>query len=100
MSTTTASPIVAAPGGSFLLETRTPAEVFTPEDLTEEQRQIAATAARFANVRRFSRQLPPSKPRSLGVLAGLMRKAADLGFASVDIPRSTAAWAWIRSAPR
>ncbi|MGA3071408.1 MAG: hypothetical protein ABSD43_14465 [Terracidiphilus sp.] len=43
-----ASPIVAAAGGSFLLETRTPAEVFTPEDLNEEQRQIASTAARFA----------------------------------------------------
>ncbi len=48
MSTLSASPIVAAAGGSFLLETRTPAEVFTPEDLNEEQRQIAATAAQFA----------------------------------------------------
>ena len=48
MSVVTASPIVAAAGGSFLLETRKPAEVFTPEDLNEEQRQIAATAAQFA----------------------------------------------------
>ena len=48
MSTQTVSPIVAAPGGSFLLETRTSAEVFTPEDLNEEQRQIAATAVQFA----------------------------------------------------
>ena len=48
MSTLSASPIVAAAGGSFLLETRAPAEVFTPEDLNEEQRQIAATAAQFA----------------------------------------------------
>ena len=42
MSTETASPVVAAPGGSFLLETRNPSEIFTPEDLSEEQRQIAA----------------------------------------------------------
>ena len=48
MSTQSVSPFVAAAGGSFLLETRTPAEIFTPEDLDEEQRQIAATAARFA----------------------------------------------------
>ncbi len=48
MSTLSASPIVAAAGGSFLLETRTPAEIFTPEDQNEEQRQIAATAAQFA----------------------------------------------------
>jgi len=48
MSTLTVSPIVAAAGGSFLLETRAPAEVFTPEDLNEDQRQIASTAAQFA----------------------------------------------------
>jgi len=35
-------------GGSFLLDSRTPAEIFTPEDLNEEQRQIAATAIQFA----------------------------------------------------
>ena len=39
---------VAAAGGSFLVETRTPEEIFTPEDLTEEHRHIAATAAQFA----------------------------------------------------
>ena len=47
MSSVIGLPVVAA-GGSFLLETRTPEEVFTPEDLTEEHRQIAATAAQFA----------------------------------------------------
>ena len=35
------SPIVAAAGGSFLIESRTPDEIFTPEDLSDEQRQIA-----------------------------------------------------------
>jgi butyryl-CoA dehydrogenase len=85
MSTSTVSPIVAAPGGSFLLETRTPAEVFTPEDLTEEQRQIAATAARFAR-EEIQPAIAAIEAKDPGVLAGLMRKAADLGFASVDIP--------------
>jgi butyryl-CoA dehydrogenase len=85
MSTQTASPIVAAPGGSFLLETRTPAEVFTPEDLNEEQRQIAATAVRFAR-EEILPAVPAIEAKEPGVLAGLMRKAADLGFAAVDIP--------------
>ena len=31
MSTVAVSPIAAAKGGSFLIETRTPAEVFTPK---------------------------------------------------------------------
>jgi butyryl-CoA dehydrogenase len=85
MTTLSASPIIAAAGGSFLLETRTPAEIFTPEDLSEEQRQIAATAAQFAR----EEILPAAaaiEAKEPGVLAGLMRKAAELGFASVDIP--------------
>jgi alkylation response protein AidB-like acyl-CoA dehydrogenase len=85
MSTSTASSIVAAAGGSFLLETRTPAEVFTPEDLNEEQRQIAVTAAQFAR-----EQILPAvaaiEAKQPDVMAGLIRKAAELGFASVDIP--------------
>jgi butyryl-CoA dehydrogenase len=34
-------------GGSFLIEERLPEDVFTPEDLSEEQRQIAKTASEF-----------------------------------------------------
>ncbi len=87
MSTTLASSVVAARGGSFLIESRTPAEVFTPEDLTEEQRQMAATVARFARDEVLTRtaEIEEKKP---GVLAGLLRKAAELGFTSVDIPEA------------
>ena len=80
-----ASPIVAAAGGSFLLETRTPAEVFTPEDLNEEQRQIASTAARFAR----EEVLPVAgavEAKQPGVMQALMRKAGELGFTAVDVP--------------
>jgi butyryl-CoA dehydrogenase len=85
MSTTAASPVVAAKGGSFLIETRTPAEVFTPEDMNEEQRQMAATVAEFAReeILPLAAEIEAKKP---GVLAGLLRKAAELGFASIDIP--------------
>jgi butyryl-CoA dehydrogenase len=85
MSTTAISPVVAAKGGSFLIETRTPAEVFTPEDLNEEQRQMAVTVAQFSRdeILPASTDIDEKKP---GVLAGLLRKAAELGFTSVDIP--------------
>jgi len=85
MPTLSVSPIVAAAGGSFLLESRTPAEVFTPEDLNEEQRQIASTAAQFAR----DEILPNTaaiEAKQQGVLAGLIRKAGELGFVSVDVP--------------
>ncbi len=85
MCTVAASPVVAARGGSFLLETRTPAEVFTPEDLTAEQRQIAATAAQFAR-----EEVVPAtdaiEAKEPGVTRGLLAKAAELGFTSVEIP--------------
>ena len=85
MPTLTSSSIVAAAGGSFLLETRTPEEVFTPEDLNEEQRQIAATAARFAR----EEILPAAaaiEAKEPGVMRATLQKAAELGFTAVDIP--------------
>ena len=85
MPSTTASPIVAAAGGSFLLETRTPEEVFTPEDLNEEQRQIAATAAEFARVEILP-NVAAIEAKTPGVMARLLRKAGELGFTSVDVP--------------
>ncbi len=81
----TVSPIAAAAGGSFLLESRAPAEVFTPEDLTGEQRQIAATAARFAR-EEILPALDEVEHKKPGVLENLMRKAGELGFTAIDIP--------------
>src|SRR5215469_3679533 len=85
MSTTAATAVIAAKGGSFLIETRTPAEVFTPEDFNEEQRQMATTVAEFAREEILPRiaEVEAKKP---GVMAELLRKAAELGFASIDIP--------------
>jgi len=83
MSTVAGIPVTA--GGSFLIDTRTPAEIFTPEDLNEEQRQIASTAAQFAR----NEVLPVAadiEAKKSGVLSGLLRKAGELGFTAVDTP--------------
>jgi len=85
MSPSTGSQIVAAAGGSFLIENRTPGEIFTPEDLNEEQQQIAATAARFAR-EEILPAVAALEAKEPGVMAGLMRRAAELGFTAVDIP--------------
>ena len=85
MPLTTAVPIVAAKGGSFLVEDRTPAEVFTPEDLSEEHRQMAATAAQFARDEILP-ALSDIEAKKPGALANAIRKAAEIGFTSVDIP--------------
>jgi alkylation response protein AidB-like acyl-CoA dehydrogenase len=85
MSTVAASPITAARGGSFLIELRTPQEVFTPEDLSPEQRQIAATAAQFAR-EEILPLVDAVEAKEPGVMRGLLEKAAALGFTSVEIP--------------
>ena len=87
MATLTATripPFSPPPAAAFCLK-RAPAEVFTPEDLNEEQRQIAATAAQFAR----EEILPAAEAieaKEPGVLRALLRKAAELGFTAVDIP--------------
>lgn len=84
MATVTSLPVAAA-GGSFLLEDRLPEEVFTPEDFSEEHRQIAATAAQFAR----DEVVPAAEAveaKEEGVMRGLLAKAGELGFLASDIP--------------
>jgi len=85
MAIVTASPILAASGGSFLLEDRAPAEVLTPEDLNEEQGQIAATAERFGR-EEILPALDALEAKEPGVMESVLRKAAELGLTAVDIP--------------
>ena len=73
------------PGGGFLLSESSHSAAFTPEDFTEEQQQIAATAARFMTdevvpVRSDFEQQQPGLARSL------MRKAGELGLLAVRVP--------------
>ncbi len=48
MATTTIA-IPKTKGGAFLLETRAPEEIFTPEDFTAEHHAIAKTTEQFFN---------------------------------------------------
>jgi hypothetical protein len=48
MATTTSAPGASIAGGSFLLETRSPEEIFTPEDFSEQHVLIGQTAEEFA----------------------------------------------------
>jgi alkylation response protein AidB-like acyl-CoA dehydrogenase len=85
MSTEAGSPVVAARGGSFLIEDRLPAEVFTLEDLTEEQRMIFATAGEF-NDKEVLPRLPQILKLDYETTRQLLRKAGELGLLGVEIP--------------
>jgi len=76
---------VPAKGGSFLIERRNPQDVFTPEDFTEDHRQIAKTAHNFA----LNEVLPEAgeiEAKKFDVTKRLLRVAGELGFLAVDIP--------------
>src|ERR1700730_9248805 len=75
----------AAKGGSFLLESPTPADIFTPADLSEDQKLIGRTAEEFVikEVLPLAKDLENKKP---GLMAELVRKAAELGLMSGGTP--------------
>jgi alkylation response protein AidB-like acyl-CoA dehydrogenase len=85
MATDTQAPVIAARGGSFLIEDRTPDEVFTPEDFTEEQVMIGQTADDF-----MDKELVPRLPELLKLDYDLNRKlllkAGELGLLGVEVP--------------
>ena len=72
-------------GGSFLIEDLKPDDVFTPEDLSLEQRQIAETTAEFAE-NRIAAQIADIEAKNLEVSRALMREAGELGLLGVDVP--------------
>jgi alkylation response protein AidB-like acyl-CoA dehydrogenase len=75
----------AAKGGSFLLDSAAPADIFTPADLTDDQKLIGQTAEEFVikEVLPLAKDLENKKP---GLMAELVRKAAELGLMSGGTP--------------
>src|SRR5262250_2259473 len=75
----------AAKGGSFLLEAPLPQDVFTPADLTDDQKLIGQTAEEFVvkEVLPLVKDLEAKKP---GLMPELVRKAAALGLMSGGTP--------------
>ncbi|MCA1635500.1 MAG: acyl-CoA dehydrogenase family protein [Acidobacteria bacterium] len=73
-------------GGSFLIEERTPGEVFTPEDFTEEHRMIAETARQFMDNEVRPQMDDLEKNKDWKVTRELLRKGADIGLIGATIP--------------
>jgi len=87
MATTTAVPKNKISGGSFLLESRQPEEVFTPEDFSEQHRLIGQTAEEFA-VNEILPNVEKIEHKDFSVSRGLLKKAGELGLSGVEIPEA------------
>jgi alkylation response protein AidB-like acyl-CoA dehydrogenase len=78
---------VTAPvaGGSFLISQTAPADVFTPEDLNEEQRLVRQTVRDFAD-----QELKPNLARidekDWALTRRLLRSLGDMGILGIEAP--------------
>jgi len=87
MATITAVPRTKISGGSFLLETRQPDEVFTPEDFSEQHQLIGQTTEEFA-LNEIIPNVEKIEHKDFSVTRDLLKKAGELGLSSVEIPES------------
>src|ERR1700758_2894860 len=87
MATTPAVPKTRISGGSFLLDTRRPDEVFTPEDFTEQQQLIGQTAEEFT-VNEILPNVEKMEHKDFSISRSLLKKAGDLGLSGVEVPEA------------
>lgn len=75
----------AIKGGGFLIEDLTPERIFTPEEISEEQRMFARAAEEFLRKEVLPRE-DEIYAKNWAVTRELMLKAGELGLLSIDIP--------------
>lgn len=91
-SATNVTPLKAAneakpliPGGAFLMDLVQDGEIFSPEDMNDEQKAFREAAREF-----FTNEVLPQSPaieeQKDGVSVGLLKKAGELGLLMVEIP--------------
>src|SRR5258708_20978427 len=75
----------AAKGGSFLLESPQPGDVFTPADLTDDQKLIGQTAEEFV-VKEVLPLVKDLENKKSGLMASLGKKGGELGLMGGGVP--------------
>src|SRR5713101_479625 len=74
-------------GGAFLITDSAPQDVFTPADLTDDQRLIGQTAEEFVK-KEVVPLIPELEQHKEGLMAQMLRKAGEIGLLGGAIPES------------
>ncbi len=82
---TTALPGTLAPGGSFLLQSPRPEDIFTPAELSDDQRLIGQSAEEFV-MKEVKPLIPELEQHKEGLMASLLRKAGEIGLLGGGVP--------------
>ncbi|MFN8672722.1 MAG: acyl-CoA dehydrogenase family protein [Candidatus Sericytochromatia bacterium] len=72
-------------GGSFLLTETKPQDVFSPEDFSDEQKQMADMLQKFME-NEVMPKVEEIESQNWDVTIGLLKKAGELGLLSFDVP--------------
>ncbi len=78
---------IAIKGGEFLIADRAPDDIFTPEQISDEQRMFARTAEEFLRKEVIPRE-DEIYAKNYATHRELMRKAGELGLLAIDIPEA------------
>jgi alkylation response protein AidB-like acyl-CoA dehydrogenase len=74
-------------GGSFLITSSRPEDVFTPADLSDDQRLIGQTAEEFVQ-HEITPEIPALEMHKEGLMAQMLKKAGEIGLLGGAIPEA------------
>src|SRR6202162_1988067 len=74
-------------GGSFLITSTTPEDVFTPGDITDDERLIGQTAEEFVQ-KEVLPHVPELEAHKEGLMAQMLKKAGEIGLLGGAIPEN------------
>jgi len=84
---TTVAPAALNRGGAFLTTTSRPEDIFTPADLTDDQRLIGQTAEEFV-ANEVVPEIPAMEAHKEGVMAKALKRAGEIGLLGGAIPEA------------
>src|ERR1700691_5635497 len=82
---TSSLPRAASRGGSFLVESCTPEDVFSPAELTDDQKLIGQTAEEFVR-NEVVPVIPDLEQHKAGLMPQLLKKAGEIGLLGGGVP--------------
>ncbi|MGB8540239.1 MAG: acyl-CoA dehydrogenase family protein [Candidatus Acidiferrales bacterium] len=74
-------------GGAFLIASCRPEDIFTPADLSDDQRLIGQTAQEFVE-KEITPEIPALEQHKEGLMAQMLKKAGEIGLLGGAIPEA------------
>ncbi len=74
-------------GGAFLITSSRPEDIFTPADLSDDQRLIGQTAEEFVQ-KELTPEIPALEQHKEGLMAQMLKKAGEIGLLGGAIPEA------------